>query len=248
MRTFVIASIKGGVGKTTMTSNLAVALRAQGMNVLVLDLDPQNAVRFHLGLSAAEGGGLAAYLTQQGHALPKYEAACGAWLVPYGDVNEDARLQFEFMLSQNDSILEKFIDRIGIPSDTIVLIDTPPGPSLYFRQAVHFADRVLAVVLADAASFATFPRMLGLFGRYSQGARFSPDLKLLVNQINPLKELSEDVLLLMRSDFPREFMTVVHQDLAVSEALAFRKTVFEYDPKSQASTDLKLLARQLLEK
>jgi len=90
--------------------------------------------------------------------------------------------------------------------------------------------------------------MIGLFGRYSQGARFSPDLRLVVNQINPLKELSEDVLLLLRSDYPREFMTVIHQDLAVSEALAFRKTVFEYDPKSQASQDLRALADKLLEK
>ncbi|EDM84336.1 cellulose biosynthesis protein BcsQ [Limnobacter sp. MED105] len=248
MRTFVVASIKGGVGKTTVTANMAVALASVGKNVLVLDLDPQNAVRFHLGLSASDGGGLAAYLTQKNRAVPRYESACGAYVVPYGDVNEDTRLEFEFLLSQHDNLLEEFINRLGMPPDTIVLIDTPPGPSLYFRQATHFADRVLAVVLADAASFATFPRMIGLFGRYSQGARFSPDLRLVVNQINPLKELSEDVLLLLRSDYPREFMTVIHQDLAVSEALAFRKTVFEYDPKSQASQDLRALADKLLEK
>lgn len=231
-----------------MTANLAIALCAQGMRVLVLDLDPQNSIRFHLGLSAIERGGLAAYATGQVAGLPVYEAACGAVVVPYGDVNEDTRLQFEMLLDQNEHYLEQFVARIGLPDDTVVLLDTPPGPSLYFRQATRFADRVLAVVLADAASFATFPRMLGLFGRYAQGARFGPDLRLIVNQINPLKELSEDVLLLFRSDYPREFLAVIHQDLAVSEALAFRKTVFEYDPKSQASSDLQALAKLLLER
>ncbi|MCZ8014542.1 MAG: cellulose biosynthesis protein BcsQ [Limnobacter sp.] len=248
MRTFVVSSIKGGVGKTTLTANLAASVAAQGMHVLVLDLDPQNATRFHLGLSASERGGLASYLTGQELSLPKYDTACGAVLCPYGDVNEDVRLQFEVALSENPLLLENFIQRLGMPPETIVLIDTPPGPSLYLRQATVFADRVLAVVQADAASFATFPRMIGLFNRYAQSARYSPDLRLVVNQTNPLKELSEDVLLLLRSDYPREFFAVIHQDQSVSEALAFRKTVFEYDPKCQASVDFQSLTQKLLEK
>lgn len=248
MRTFVVSSIKGGVGKTTLTANLAASLSGEGKPVLVLDLDPQNAVRFHLGLSASERGGLASYLTGQSVSIPKYETACGAFVVPYGDVNEDVRLQFELTLSEYPSLLENFVQSLGVSNDTIVLIDTPPGPSLYLRQATIFANRVLAVVQADAASFATFPRMIGLFNRYAQNARYSPDLRLVVNQTNPLKELSEDVLLLLRSDYPREFFAVIHQDQAVSEALAFRKTVFEYAPNCQASVDLKTLTQKLLEK
>ena len=231
-----------------MTANLAASVAAQGMPVLVLDLDPQNATRFHLGLSASERGGLASYLTGHELSLPKYDTACGAVLCPYGDVNEDVRLQFEVALSENPLLLENFIQRLGMPPETIVLIDTPPGPSLYLRQATVFADRILAVVQPDAASFATFPRMIGLFNRYAQSARYSPDLRLVVNQTNPLKELSEDVLLLLRSDYPREFFAVIHQDQSVSEALAFRKTVFEYDSKCQASVDFQSLTQKLLEK
>lgn len=247
MKTVVVSSIKGGVGKTTLAANLAASLSGEGLSVLVLDLDPQNSVRFHLGLSASERGGIASYLTGQNTSLPRYETACGAFVVPYGDVNEDVRLQFELALSENPHLLEDFVQKLGMPSDTVLMVDTPPGPSLYLRQATGFANRVIAVVQADAASFATFPRMIGLFNRYAQNAKFSPDLKLVVNQTNPLKELSEDVLLLLRSDYPREFFAVVHQHHAVSEALAFRKTVLEYDPKCQASVDLKSLTQKLLE-
>lgn len=36
-----ILNMKGGVGKTTLTSNLALELSEQGNKVLILDLDPQ---------------------------------------------------------------------------------------------------------------------------------------------------------------------------------------------------------------
>ena len=43
-----VISSKGGVGKTTIAANLCTALAARGQQVLAIDLDPQNALRFHI--------------------------------------------------------------------------------------------------------------------------------------------------------------------------------------------------------
>ena len=41
MRTFSFASIKGGVGKTTLAVHVAAALADSGQRTLLIDLDPQ---------------------------------------------------------------------------------------------------------------------------------------------------------------------------------------------------------------
>lgn len=45
MKTILIASQKGGAGKTTISKNLAVAATAEGARVIMFDMDPQRSLR-----------------------------------------------------------------------------------------------------------------------------------------------------------------------------------------------------------
>jgi len=54
MMTYAFANQKGGVGKTTVTLGLAVALASQNLSVLLIDLDPQASATKVLGVDVQE--------------------------------------------------------------------------------------------------------------------------------------------------------------------------------------------------
>src|SRR3954469_13169895 len=63
MHVITIASQKGGVGKTTISLNLGLALARSGNRTLILELDAQGSLGLSLGLSDRARPGIAEVLT-----------------------------------------------------------------------------------------------------------------------------------------------------------------------------------------
>lgn len=222
-----------------MCANLAAALRLSGREIVVVDLDPQNALRYHLGLDFSDSQG-SARLSLQGRPLAD---ACvagrgGVALVPYGTVQESERYRFEQLLDSRPHWMEESLAQMGLSDDAIVLLDTPPGPSVYLRQALVAADLVLVAMLADAASYATLPLMESLIETYCRGRPGFLDHAYIINQANQARQLSRDVTQVMRLHVGHRIAGVVHQDQAVGEALASGQSVLEYDPQCQGAADI----------
>lgn len=238
MKIVSVVSPKGGVGKTTVTVNLGVALQRAGYQVLLVDMDPQSALRFHLGVDLSVPVGLSvSTVTQRPWRDACLNTEVGVALLPFGHIEDDQREALEADMQHSGDWLRSRLANMGLSADAIVLVDTPPGASVYMRHALQACNVAVVVTLADAASYATLPGMEHMLEAYCERRLDFKGAGYLINQFDAANRLAQDVTGLMRQNFGRSVIGVVHKDAAVSEAIACRRSVLEYAPNSQATND-----------
>jgi cellulose synthase operon protein YhjQ len=234
-----VVSAKGGVGKTTLTANLGAAL-GKGRRVVCLDLDPQNALRLHLGVAMDEHDGISR-CTLEGRRWNTaiFQSPGSPEVLPFGTITENDRDAFEVHLAEHSDWLERGLEHIQLAPTDMAILDTPPGPSLYLQQALRVANYVLIVLHADAASYATVPAMESLIQRYCAERPEFKGSAYVLNNVNTEKALSRDIVEILRTNLGgRLTPMVIHQDEAVRESLASDQLLADYDPHCVATYDV----------
>ncbi len=170
-----VTSGKGGVGKTTATANLGVALAARGRNVVVVDADIglrnldvvmglENRVVYNLihvirGVAAAE------------RALIRDKRMPGLMLLAadqHADKDDVTPEEMEALCAS----LKPFAD--------YVLVDSPAGIEQGFRNALAPADQVVLVTTPEVSAVRDADRVIGLVE-----ATGKPSPRLILNRIKP---------------------------------------------------------------
>jgi len=214
-----IVSPKGGVGKSTISAALAGAFSRQAP-AIAIDLDPQNALQHHMGVSADAAGADAVGFMEGGWSSLLRDGAAGTRVLPYGAISEKERRALEHCLKEDSHWLARQLVRMNLDAGDVVILDTPPGRSLYLDQALDVADQVLVVVTPDAASFMVLDYVDQLFeGRANKFGR--GECRYLVNQFDASRMFCRDMLEVLKHRFGKKLIGVVPFDHAISEGLAF---------------------------
>lgn len=184
----VIYNQKGGVGKTTLSVNLAAASALKGKRTLVIDCDPQaNATSYFLGHANAEKTigdffesclGINLFRLSLSQFLTTQTKVANLHLVA-GDRNlEDLRNKLE-----NKHKINKLRDGLQNLSYDVIYFDPPPAKDFYSLSCLIAADEVLVPVDCDAFSVQAAKEILEIFQEVR--ADHNPTLKLrgiIVNQ------------------------------------------------------------------
>jgi cellulose synthase operon protein YhjQ len=239
-----LTSPKGGVGRTTLTATLGVALHRLGWRVVAVDLDRQNALRLNFELPEEIHGIADEVDSGRDWNELAVETPAGIMLIPYGAVPAAQALRLSAHVAQNPGWLGRQLRPLLDQRDLLVVADVPAGPSALNIEIDPLADLHLLVLLADAMSLALLPKLQ--HGDYLLAAGdHRPPLGYVLNQVDPRRQLCRDVLALSRDVLGEALYGMVHQDEAVAEAAACQLTVLDYAPDSVASQDVLAIARRV---
>jgi chromosome partitioning protein len=165
-RVIAVSSNKGGVGKTTLATNLAVYLRAlrEDLGVLVIGLDDQRTLdrMFAIAEPSPGDGNL-----KHGWAERNFDR-----VIQLGDygvhfVPSPADVSLLKARAENPRTLSGILDRTGW--DGVVILDTKSDLEALTLNAFHAADRIL-IPVADWASLEEAGKSLHILDRAGLGA------------------------------------------------------------------------------
>lgn len=158
--TIALLGIKGGVGKTTTTVNLAALAAVGGLRTVVWDLDPQGGASFALGYER-QSRRAARNVTRKRPALD--EAAVGTRTPGLDLIPSDVSLRaLDLALAGRAQPKQRIRNAIASVADQYdaVFIDCPPGISLQNDNALRAAQVYLSPIVPSALATRAFEQLV----------------------------------------------------------------------------------------
>ncbi|UOQ58335.1 ParA family protein [Leucobacter allii] len=193
MHVLSVSSLKGGVGKTTVTLGLASAAFSRGLRTLVVDFDPQSDVSTGLAVNPEGFANVADVLESPKERTVRAAIAHSGW----NDYHEGGTI--DLMVGSPSAInfdgphpstrdiwkLEEALAVVESEYD-LVLIDCAPSLNALTRTAWAASDRVLVVAEPSLFAVAATDRALRAIEEIRRGVspRLQP-LGILINRTQP---------------------------------------------------------------
>ena len=246
MKTYALYHLKGGVGKTTSAINIGAGLVKLGKKVLLIDLDPQANLTLSLGIPR--------------QASTIYEALRGeSELTPVtvkegldvvASVLDLSGAEMELINEAGrEFILKELFDPIRTTYDYII-IDCPPSLGLLTLNALTSSDYVLIPLQTEFLAMQGLAKIKQVISKVK--IRLNKNLQIggvIATMYDNRKVLNRDVVETIKKYFGKMvFETKIRDNVALAEAPAQRKDIFEYSPSSSGAKDYLALCKEIIER
>jgi len=247
---YTIANQKGGVGKTTSTINLGAFLAYYGMNVLLVDIDPQSNATSSVGIDKqAVRGGTYEALLEDGNIrdyilrnpklklsiLPASPDLAGAEIELVNEVGRETLLKRKLLPLAEDY--------------DYILIDCPPSLGLLtLNGLVAAVDGILIPVQCEYLAMEGLGDLIATIERVRRV--ISPDLTVrgvILTMFDSRTNLANDVVEEVKKHFEdKVFDSIVPRSVRLAEAPSYGVPISLYSPGSIGAKAYQELARELL--
>jgi len=251
-RVITVANQKGGVGKTTSTVNLAMALAQHGASVLVIDLDPQGNASTALGVEHAAG-------TPSTYDVLLGDASIAEVAVPVAEAPALRCVPATIDLAGADIELASQVARehrlrraLAAFTDPVdyIFIDCPPALGLLTLNALVAGREILIPIQCEYYALEGLAQLLGTVELVKTQLNSELEVStVLLTMYDSRTRLADQVADDVRDHFgDRVIQAVIPRNVRVSEAPGYGQTVMTYDAGSRGAIRYLEAARELAER
>ncbi len=231
MKIIAVSNIKGGVGKTTTSVNLAYLCAAGSKPTLLWDLDPQGAATYILRCDSAAPVSVKKLIAGK-RELPELIIPTGYDKLDVLPADFSYR-NFDVHLSERKRPTERLLkmSRSLRESYEYLVLDCPPGISLLSENVLRAADAVVVPLLPTPLSV----RMLLQLRDFIAGGEWG-DLRLLpfFSMVDRRKTLHLEIISATRREFPQILATEIPYWSDIERMSQRRAPLCAYAPHSPA--------------
>ena len=247
-----IVSQKGGVGKTTTSVNLAAAFARRGLKTLVIDVDPQGAVRYGVGLKRGHPThGFSDYLNGARGLREVILPTALPWMrvMLAGTVSDSAdHGTYQALVAETDLLKELL--QTARERCHIVIVDTPPGLGPVVHKVLEASQHVIVPLQCEPLALQTTPQILrGIQDIVATNEELTLD-GILLTMYEKDNAACERVARYVRSHLPANmvFDVVIPRTIASTEAFAAGQPVVLREPADAAAQAYINLATLLVDR
>lgn len=246
MKTIAFTNQKGGVGKTTSTINVGAGLAKQGLEILLVDLDPQANLTYSLRMSSNR-------LEQSIYDVLKGDAEADEVIISHNGFDimpssidlSGAEMEFANEPAR-EMILKNKLNSLTKDYDYI-LIDCPPNLGLLTLNAFTAVKEVYIVLQSEYLALHGLSKLIDVIQVVEE--RLNPEIEIsgiICTLFDGRKNLNKEVVDHIKDYFgDKVFDTLIRDNVALAEAPSHHKTIFEYAPSSHGAKDYRALAKEI---
>ena len=247
-RIIAVANQKGGVGKTTTSTNLSACLAELNKKVLLIDIDPQGNATSGVGVDKNQLENTVYEMIigecEMDECLLK-DVIDNLDLLP-SNVNLSGAEIDLIGVEEREYILKKKIDEIKDNYDFIV-IDCPPSLNMLTVNAMTTADSVLVPIQCEYYALEGLSQLIHTINLVKE--RLNPTLEIegvVFTMYDARTNLSLQVVENVKSNLKQNvYKTIIPRNIRLAEAPSHGMPINLYDSKSAGAESYRLLAEEV---
>lgn len=259
-RIITISNQKGGVGKTTTTVNLSTAMARAGMNVLVIDMDPQGNASTALNIHHSQGTPSIYNVLIEDDELKNvvYDnpETDNLQVAPSTIDLAGAEIELVSLVAREQRLTRalqqyfEFREQNNLPRFDYIFIDCPPSLGLLTVNAFVAANEVLIPIQTEYYALEGLSQLVKNIEMIQEHLNSELHIStILLTMYDSRTNLAVQVAEEVREYFPEEVLqAVIPRNVRISEAPSYQQSVLTYDPSSTGALSYREAAMEIAER